>query len=506
MGRTNGSQELEKPLFRRRLSRARFLRLIGAGLPLIAASRGRASSAQTTGILTSGEYPIGLWWPPPPEETTVERYRQIAAAGFNFVIGGNGVTNDASIPDALDAAAANDLRFLLTDDPGRVEGLQDLIRGGTARTSAQTEGAEETPSIMQHLLEEDDPRESPRAASSSVAASSLEEEIKLRVQYLHDRYANYPALAGLNLFDEPHRSYFGRLRLAKDEVEQQFAGAELPYVNIWPSYASPNALGTKTYQRYLELYFSEVSPSVLSFDHYPLLSRNRITSDYFYNWAVIRRFSLKFDVPSWVFIQSMGFDGSGLGLAKRRTPDENEIFWQINVSLAYGAKGIQYFTYWTPDNSPQIKFGDALVARDGTSTPRYGYATNANDYLRVVGKVLLPLTPQSDVVHARVRRLPRGAKKFKADGYVRAVSGSPIILSRFKDPNGGTERYLFVANRSFLKAAETRLTLSGLVSGVSEVNSETGQPGPVTLTGDPPRNLSLRIGPGRARLYRLETT
>lgn len=94
---------------------------------------------------------------------------------------------------------------------------------------------------MQYLLEADDPQGSPRAASSSVAASSLEEEIKQRVQYLYDRYANYPALAGLNLFDELHRSYFGRLRSAKDEVELKFEGEELPYVNIWPSYASPRA-------------------------------------------------------------------------------------------------------------------------------------------------------------------------------------------------------------------------------------------------------------------------
>ena len=295
------------------------------------------------------------------------------------------------------------------------------------------------------------------------------------------------------------------MRLAKDEVELRFEGEELPYVNIWPSYASPSALGTKTYQKYLEIYFRDVAPPLLCFDHYPLLSRNRITSDYFYNWAVIRRFSLNFGVPSWVFIQSMGFDGSGLGLAKRRPPDENEIFWQINVSLAYGAKGIQYFTYWTPDNSPQIKFGDALVAKDGTHTPRYEYATNANEYLKVMGRELLPLTSES-VVHAREGRLPRGAKAFKADTWVRAVSGSPVILSRFKDPNGGTERYLFVANRSFLKAAETRLTLSDSVSEVFRLDPVTGAFDPVPLQGTPARNLPLQIPRGRAQLYRLETT
>ena len=90
----------------------------------------------------------------------------------------------------------------------------------------------------------------------------------------------------------------------------------------------------------------------------------QITSDYFYNWAVIREYSLKFGVPSWVFIQSVDFDGSQVGLAQRRRPTEAEILWQINVSLAYGAKGIQYFTYWTPKVEPDgpIQFGEALVS------------------------------------------------------------------------------------------------------------------------------------------------
>src|SRR3712207_7064779 len=47
--------------------------------------------------------------------STVQRYRQIAEAGFNFVIGGNGVSNDAENARALKAASANGLRFLLRD-------------------------------------------------------------------------------------------------------------------------------------------------------------------------------------------------------------------------------------------------------------------------------------------------------------------------------------------------------------------------------------------------------
>jgi hypothetical protein len=124
----------------------------------------------------------------------------------------------------------------------------------------------------------------------------------------------------------------------------------------------------------------------------------------------------------------------------------------------------------------------------------------------VIGKVLLPLTSES-VVHAKEKRLPRGAKAFKADDYVKSVEGSRVILGRFIDESVATkDRYLLVANRSFLKSAETKLTLSDLISRVSEVSSETGVLESVTLTGTPPRNLSMKIAPGRARLYVLHTS
>jgi hypothetical protein len=124
----------------------------------------------------------------------------------------------------------------------------------------------------------------------------------------------------------------------------------------------------------------------------------------------------------------------------------------------------------------------------------------------VIGKVLLPLALES-VVHAKEgKRLPRGAKAFKPDSYVGAVDGSRVILGTFLDESIQTnDRYLFVANRSFLKAAETKLTLSDLVSEVSEVNSETGGSEPVVLTGTPPRNLLVKLAPGRARLYLLQS-
>lgn len=463
------------------------LSFVSGFLEVLGEARGARAATQTA-VSGDGEFPIGLWWPPPPAQTTVERYREISDAGFNFVIGGNGVTNDAINPTALEAAAANDLRFLLTDGK-----LQNIICNSTVGARTFEAAA---PSIMRFLLGQDEPRPDIRAAAEPRA------EVRQRIQHLLELYRENPALAGLNLFDEPGRSLFGILGFAGQTLQEQ-AGEELPYVNVWPSYTAPSALETSSYREYLERYLGVVRPPLLSFDHYPLLSEGRITGDYFYNWAEIRRFSLRFGVPSWIFIQSVGFDGSKSGLPKRRRPDEAELLWQANVSLAYGAKGIQYFTYWTPDvpSDAPIRFGTALLSVDGRRTPLYDYAGRVNRYLSVVGKALLPLTSAS-VTHARERRLPRGAEAFRGDSYVRAVDGSPAILSRFWNPAGGTARYLFVVNRSFAGIARIRLTFTRRVRGVFRLESGTGEFARVPLED---RVLRLKIPPGGARLFRLRT-
>ena len=298
------------------------------------------------------------------------------------------------------------------------------------------------------------------------------------------------------------------MRDAKDLVEQQGGDEDLSYVNVWPSHASPKyALGAESYTDYLEKYMNEaryksaVAPPVLSFDHYPLLTDERTTADFFYNHAVIRRFALRFGVPSWGFVQSMGFDGRAVGLGVRRRPDEAEIFWQINVALAYGVKGIQYFTYWTPKDN-EVKFGEALITRAGEKTPLYDSAAKANEFLRKVGEILLPLTSIS-VTHFGERRLPRGAKAFRANDFVRAASGNAAILGLFGKPEDANERHLLVVNRSPNNAATTRLTVSGTITRVERFDETAGFV-PEPLTGSP-RFFIASTGPGRAILYRLST-
>ncbi|MDD9350621.1 MAG: hypothetical protein PV363_17680, partial [Mumia sp.] len=89
-----------------------------AGAATAAAALARAASATTGGpIMNDGRFPIGLFWPPPPTETTVERYREIAEAGFTYVHGGNYSNSDVQITTHMLRVADEAGVYVLVEDP-----------------------------------------------------------------------------------------------------------------------------------------------------------------------------------------------------------------------------------------------------------------------------------------------------------------------------------------------------------------------------------------------------
>jgi hypothetical protein len=416
---------------------------LGKGIPHAAA----ATPGPTPDLLRGGTYPIGFWWPPPPQETTAARYAEIADAGFTFVNGGNGVQNLERNTAMLQVAALNGLPAVVVDD--RISNIQNH----------------------------------PRDAWAAVVKATLQD------------YQQYPAFAGFNIRDEPNASLFSQIGTVNDLL-RRFDPKKLGYVNLFPTYANSDQLGTPTYQDYLDRYVAESDPGFVSFDHYGLVGPSPgLRPDYFYNWVLVRNKALQADLPFWGFILACAH-------FNYRLPTEAELLWQINVGLAYGCKGIQYFTYWTPE-PPEI-FREALVSRDGELLPLYYAAQRVNnDHLRPMGKQLLHLTSES-VTHFGEAEPPMGVEIFTGDDWVTSAEGSAAILSRFGDEQGSDKRWLLVTNRSFDSAATTALTLPPTLGALFEFDTSRDE---YTLarTDDTPDGqvLQVNLSPGGARLYRL---
>ncbi len=400
--------------------------------------------------LTGGsDFPIGVFWPPPPYETTVPRFQQIKDAGFNFLISGN-YADDGYILARGDLAWAQQvgLKVLISDDV-------------------------QMNNVSKWFTISDD---------RSVPLSITTADARTLVQRALSAYGSYSSLAGFNLFDEPAAASYPSLGKAL-AVLRDLAPTLLPYANLLPGTGAG-------YDDYVNAFIQQVRPSLLSFDRYPL-GTSSDDAGYFQNWSQIRAHALAAGIPSWVFIQTLAYGG-------HRQPTAAELAWQVNVSLAYGCKGIQYFTYWTPDPARGEGFGTALVTLDGELTDRYTAAQQLNlNWLAPVGKELKQLISQS-VQHANESPLPAGATGFTADSYLAAASGSPVVLGRFVGAIGANTRVLLVANRSHDATAVTRLTTGTSVSTVQLFDPATG-----TYGTRPAGFLDVSLAPGAAALYKL---
>jgi hypothetical protein len=444
--------------------------LLGAGAAAVtaasttsASAAGLTTSASAVGVvpaaaaipspddlpLTGGpEFPIGLFWPPHPYASTPERYAEIKAAGFDFVISGNYAGDGNIFRYQLGLARTAGLRMLISDD------IQ--IRNMSRWFSIS---------------------DNPADFLSVTPAEARALYIRAR-----DAYGPFSSLAGFNLYDEPGAGWFGTLAKAV-AVSRELAPALLPYINLFPS-ADP---------AYYRSFVDVVKPSLISFDRYPLLSEGREDGNYFHNWAIVRDAALHGDIPSWVFIQTLAYDN-------HREPTAAELLWQVNISLCYGAKGIQYFTYWTPEAARGEGFGPALITVDGRRTPRYAAARAINtSWLHQVGRELKPLMSES-VVHANETPLPNGTVGFTPTALISAVSGSSVVVGTFRSRDGSADRWVLVANRSH--SADAQATLTPNASGVSSVGVFNPRTQAYTPrgTGDVP----LKLAPGAATLLKLQ--
>jgi hypothetical protein len=434
--------------------------LLGATAAAAALTTGPAGAAATlfgTAIpspdtlpLTGGpEFPIGLFWPPHPYASTAARFEEIVEAGFDFVLSGNYAGDGNIFQHQLGLARDAGLQLLISDD------IQ--IRNMSRWFSIS---------------------DNPADFLTITPAEAREFYTRAR-----DAYGPYSSLAGFNFYDEPGAGWFGPLAKTL-AISRELAPNLLPYINLLPS-DDP-----AYYRDFVDI----VKPSLVSFDRYPLLSEGREDANYFHNWAIVRDAALRGDVPAWVFIQTLAYNG-------HREPTAAELLWQVNISLAYGAKGIQYFTYWTPEAARGEGFGPALITVDGKRTSRYNASKKINTgWLHQVGRELKPLLSES-VVHANESPLPNGTVAFAPTDLVTGITGQPVVVGTFRSRDAAVkDRWLLVANRSHSASARAAVVVDpAKVYGVDVFQAISKSYGGLRGSGVP-----VSLAPGAATLLRLK--
>jgi hypothetical protein len=319
--------------------------------------------------------PILAWAGPPEQETTAERYKELAEAGFTHNYTGFG--SMAAMAKALDVAQASGLKLFVS-----------------------------TPEL------ERDPEGTAR------------------------RFKSHPAVAGYALRDEPSAGDFEGL--AKWVRRIQSVDADHPcYINLYPNYCPPAALGTADYREHVARFVKEVPVQLLSFDHYPVVGQS-LRPEWYDNLEVVSAAAREAGKPFWAFALATAHSAYPV-------PTTGQLRVQVYSNLAYGAQGIQYFTYWTP-RSDTWDFHEGPITPDGKRSAVYDRVREVNREIQALRGVFVGSKVLS-VGHTG-KSIPAGTRPYAPVAPVTSLkteSTGAAVSVLAKD----RRRFLVVVNRDF---------------------------------------------------------
>ena len=244
--------------------------------------------------------------------------------------------------------------------------------------------------------------------------------------------ANHPALARVQLLDEPWPEIFDRYGKVAD-ILNHFAGSKPPFCCVIES-ANADAFLTKS------------KSDVVAFDCYPLGVNTPVGEakalGHFRDVAVeAANAATKHKAQAWAVLQCHAIT-NGL-----RYPTPPELRWMTNVSLGAGCKGIFWFLYQTEWLDAQhANRMDGLVDPEYRERPLWEEVGRLARRIRTIEKTMASLGPVTL------------GKDVQSTGTVFELTGPE------------KERYLYVINPSVFDSRTIELTFSGaLAAGLDPV-------------------------------------
>ena len=160
------------------------------------------------------------------------------------------------------------------------------------------------------------------------------------------------------------------------------------YFNALPDYAEPEWYGGD-YEKYIAA-FLEFGIKRVSYDYYPFYKDGFRPNGqtYFENLAKMRKVTNAYDATFWAFMQV----GTAYDPDCSATYDsEAGMLWNVNTTLAYGAKGIQYFTLSNQGfgEDPTGGTSSAIYNKQLVLNERAEYVKKANKQIKAIDHVLM---------------------------------------------------------------------------------------------------------------------
>jgi hypothetical protein len=329
---------------------------------------------------------------------------------------------------------------------------------------------------------------------------------------LIERVKKHPALEAYYLTDEPGAGAFPGLGKLVAYLRERDP-AHLAYINLYPTYANEQQLevsaaaaerarvsyptnfagvGTDDqtvlrYREHVKKFVEIVKPELLSYDHYHFLQRKsdgrpNDGKQYFLNLALIRMAAQEAGVPFVNIVQA------GNGEPSWRVPTPEEMRWLIYTTLAYGGRGLSYFTYWN--------WRGGLYA-DGKPSPLVQPVAALNREMAKFGPELLTLDSLA-VYHTAP--LPYGTEAIPATAPIQVVGQGRFVLGLFG--KSAQPSAFMIVNRDYEHSAEAVLKIALPGSQLQELDRRAGGWFNAARLGKD-RMFKTQLAPGDGRLFRI---
>lgn len=316
-----------------------------------------------------------------------------------------------------------------------------------------------------------------------------ESELQKRVMPVVDAARGRAAALGFFLQDEPGVPMMAGLGEMAGLLRNVFPG-KWSYVNLFPTYASSSQLGTTSYEDYVQEFLRVVHPPFLSYDNYSLLN-GRMDDRFYTNLEIIRRLSLQAGIPFWNVILANT-------LFNEMDPSDATLDLQVYSTLAYGGRGVEYFTYFTPDVG---NFRMAAIDPFGHRTATWYMLRRVNNEIRTLAPWLAGLR-STGVYHSPP--LPPQSQPLSGSRWVKSVqtddASSPglparFLVGEFADKNG--KPFLMLVNEDLSRSLHFTIMLRKAGGKLWRISSHTGKLEPLGGEMD-------WLGPGAGVLLRIQ--
>jgi hypothetical protein len=320
-----------------------------------------------------------------------------------------------------------------------------------------------------------------------------------KVDELVSAIRDHPGLYGYHLRDEPRFDQLPKLARVHAFIAERDP-YHLSYINHFPPI---EGWGAPTAEAFWRQYIELVHPKMLSYDHYPITVAPRadiaaqtgrpnvfaeagliIKPDFFSCLELLRGLSAGSGLPFWAFTCSVRH-------GPYPTPTEGHMRWQLMNDLAYGARGLQYFTY---------AHDHAMVRPDGTKTETWEMARRINTDIHAMAPSLQSL---HNVGVFRTGPLWAGTQPLHQSHVAPWLSceGDPVTIGIFQ--NDHDILHLMVVNGSPVDWASIRLRVEVVPEQrllVFDLNSGAFR----ELWPADPSNQLVTLAPGEGRLFKVD--